>query len=126
MQYSPQTFYDGTRTNNDATLGLRGGSRSRPSCRIQRNDVDLPWGAFVVNLSILRVDYAFSPRKTLRTLSQYNSYTKQLSTSFRYNFVYRPGSDIYLTYDELQSNTVGTPTLRNRQFVVKTTYLLSR
>jgi hypothetical protein len=38
----------------------------------------------------------------------------------------KPGSDIYVVYDELQGNTVGRPEVRNRQFVVKTTYLLSR
>jgi hypothetical protein len=107
-------------------LGLRGGSRFSTELGYQRNDVRLPWGNFVVDLSILRVDFSFSPRQTLRTLSQYNSYNKQLSTSFRYNFIYKPGSDIFITYDELQMNTVGAPLVRNRQLAVKTTYLLSR
>ena len=88
--------------------------------------MDGPWGAFVVNLSILRLDFALSPRQTVRTLSQYNSLTRQLSTSIRYNFIYRPGSDIYVVYDELQADQHGQPTVRNRQFVIKTTYLLSR
>jgi Domain of unknown function (DUF5916)/Carbohydrate family 9 binding domain-like len=126
VQYSPQTFYDGTRTDYDLTLGLRAASRAAVEYSLQRNDVDLPWGDFVVNLSILRLDFALSPRQTIRSLSQYNSYTKQLSTSIRYNFIYRPGSDIYVVYDELQTDTYGRPQLRNRQFVIKTTYLLSR
>lgn len=126
IRYSPQTFFEGTRQNLDLTLGLRGGSRFSTELGYQRNDVKLPWGNFVVDLSILRVDFSFSPRQTLRTLSQYNSYTKQLSTSFRYNFIYKPGSDIFITYDELQMTTVGAPLVRNRQFAIKTTYLLSR
>jgi hypothetical protein len=126
VQYSPQTFYDGTRTNLDVTAGLRVASRFSTELAYQRNDVKLPWGAFVVNLSILRVDFSFSPRQTLRTLSQYNSYTRQVSTSVRYNFVYSPGSDLFVTYDELQLNTVGLQPVRNRQFAIKTTYLLSR
>ena len=126
VRYSPQTFFEGTRTNLDLTLGLRGGSRFSTELSYNRNDVKLPWGNFVVDLSILRVDFAFSPRQTLRTLSQFNSYTRQLSTSFRYNFIYRPGSDIFITYDELQGNTVGAPLVRNRQVAIKTTYLLSR
>ena len=44
----------------------------------------------------------------------------------RYNFVYKPGSDVFVVYDELQANTLGLPEVRNRQFVVKMTYLLSR
>ena len=74
-----------------------------------RNDVDLPWGAFVVNLGILRLDYALSPRMTVRALSQYNSLTRQLSTSVRYNFVYKPGSDVFVVYDELQGEYARAP-----------------
>jgi len=126
IRYSPQTFFDGTRRNLDLTVGLRGGSRFSTELGYQRNNVNLPWGSFAVDLSILRVDFSFSPRQTLRTLSQYNSLTNQLSTSFRYNFIYRPGSDIFVTYDEMQANTIGAPLIRNRQFAIKTTYLLSR
>ena len=74
----------------------------------------------------MRLDFALSPRQTVRTLSQYNSLARQFSTSVRYNFIYRPGSDIYVVYDELQTDALGRPQARNRQFVVKSTYLLSR
>ena len=124
--FSPQTYYDGDRTDVSGTLGVRVTNRVSGEYSLQRNDVAGPWGAFVVNLSILRLDFALSPRQTVRTLSQYNSLTSQLSTSIRYNFIYRPGSDIYVVYDELQADQSGRPTVRNRQFVVKTTYLLSR
>ncbi len=119
------------RRRSHGHLGHGRRSRSaaaRPaSTRLQRNDVSGPWGAFVVNLSILRLDFALSPRQTVRTLSQYNSLTQQFSTSIRYNFIYRPGSDIYrrLRRTAGRSDWV-VRSLRNRQFVVKTTYLLSR
>ena len=124
--FSPQTYYGGHRKDVSGTLGVRLNNRASGEYSLQRNDVDGPWGAFVVNLSILRLDFTLSPRQTIRSLSQYNSLTKQLSLSCRYNFIYKPGSDIYVTYDELQTDTVGRPIGRNRQFVVKTTYLLSR
>jgi hypothetical protein len=126
FSYSPQTYYGGDRTDISGTIGVRLNNRTSGEYSMQRNDVSGPWGAFVVNLSILRLDLALSPRQTIRSLSQYNSLTRQLSLSFRYNFIYKPGSDIYLTYDELQADQLGRPTVRNRQFVVKTTYLLSR
>jgi hypothetical protein len=126
VAYSPQTFYDGTRADSDATLGLRATSRVSTEFSLQRNDVDLPWGSFVVNLNILKFDYAISPRMTVRTLSQYNSLTRQLSTSVRYNFIYSPGSDLYVTYDELQIDELGRFQAGNRQFAIKMTYLLSR
>jgi hypothetical protein len=126
VQYSPQTFYDGTRTDVDFTLGLRATSQFAAEFTAQRNDVDLPWGAFVVNLGLLKIDYALSPRMTLRSLSQYNSSTRQLSTSARFNFIYRPGSDLYIVYDEVGGNLPGRPELRNRQLLIKTTFLLVR
>ncbi|MEQ1910914.1 MAG: DUF5916 domain-containing protein [Vicinamibacterales bacterium] len=126
FSYSPQTYYGGNRTDTSGTVGVRLSRRASGEYSLQRNDVNGPWGAFVVNLSILRLDFALSPRQTVRTLSQYNSLTRQLSTSVRYNFIYRPGSDIYVVYDELQTDALGRPQARNRQFVVKSTYLLSR
>jgi hypothetical protein len=60
--FSPQTYYGGNRTDVSATLGVRLNNRASGEYSIQRNDVDGPWGAFVVNLSILRVDMALSPR----------------------------------------------------------------
>jgi hypothetical protein len=126
FSYSPQTFYGGTRTDIDASIGVRATSQASAELSIQRNDVDLPWGDFVVNLAVMRFDYAMSPRMTLRSLSQYNSLTRQLSNSVRYNFVYRPGSDVYIVYDDLQGTLPGLPEVRNRQILVKLTYLLSR
>jgi len=124
--YSPQTFYHGTRRDIDAAVGLRASSRASAEVSVSRNDVDLQWGSFVVNLAILRLDYAISPRMTVRSLSQYNSSTRQLSASVRYNFIFRPGSDLYVVYDGLQGNLPGRPEVRNAQLVVKMTYLVSR
>lgn len=126
FQYSPQTFYSGTRTDVDGAFGIRATSQASAELSLSRNDVNLPWGDFVVNLAALRFDYAMSPRMTLRSLSQYNSLTRQLSNSVRYNFVYRPGSDLYVVYDDLQATLPGLPEIRNRQVIVKMTYLLSR
>jgi len=126
ITYSPQTFFGGTRTDMSGAFGVRATNRLAAELRYQRNDVDLPWGAFDVNLSILRLDLALSPRMTFRTLSQYNSLTRQLSNSVRFNVIYRPGSDFYVTYDELKSDLPGLPEIRNRQLLVKFTYLLVR
>jgi hypothetical protein len=126
ITYKPQTFYDGTRTDVIASAGLRASARVSTEFSMQRNDVDLPWGSFVVDLSILRIDYALTPRMTIRSLSQYNSLTRQLSSSVRYNFIYGPGSDLYVAYDELQADELGRPEVRNRQLVVKMTYLIVR
>ncbi len=124
--FSPQTFYDGTRTDVRLTLGLRATSQLATEASYRRNDVKLANGAFVVDLGSVQVDYALSPRTTLRTMTQYNSSTRQLSNSVRFNHRYNAGSDLYVTYDEMRGDLPGLPEIRNRQLAVKLTYLLSR
>ena len=69
-----------------------------------------------------------SPRATVRSLTQYNSLTREVTNSIRFNFIYRPGSDIYVVYNDLQQTGVphGLFTPSDRQFVVKMNYLLAR
>ena len=131
-RYAPQTFFGGTRTDMRAVVGVRATSRIAAEVQFNRSDVELPGGAFIADLASLRFDLTLSPEMTLRTLSQYNSTTNEISTSVRFNWIYKAGSDIYVAYDELRLTTPGvtgfyeTPWLRNRQLAVKMTYLLSR
>jgi hypothetical protein len=126
LSFAPQDFYDGTRTDMSASLGLRLSSRLSTEARYQRNEVDLPAGAFDVDLGSLRVDFALSPTMTLRTLTQYNSLSEQWGTSARFRWTYSPGSDLYLVYDEVRRDPTGLAEYRDRRFILKLTYLLSQ
>ena len=126
LRYSPQTFFDGTRNDYRGTLGVRASNRIATEATFSRSTVDLLGGAFTADLAALRVDYALSPEMTLRTLTQYNSTTDSVSTSVRLNWIYSPGSDLYIAYDELRTDLPGVPWLQNRQLAIKMTYLLSR
>ena len=126
LEYSPQTFFAGTRNDYSGTIGLRASSRIATEATFSRSDVDLPGGTFTTDLASLRVDYALSPEMTLRTLTQFNSTTDSVSTSVRFNWIYFPGSDLYIAYDELRTDLPGVPWLQNRQLAIKMTYLLSR
>ena len=88
----------------------------------------MPTGNFLTDLGILRVDYALSPRATVRSLTQYNSLTREVTNSVRFNFIYRPGSDLYIVYNDLQQTGLPPNTFApgDRQFVVKINYLLAR
>jgi len=117
----------------DLKLGIRLGSRLSTEGQYVQNKVDLPAGDFKLRVGALKIDYALSPVMTLRTITQYNSLTKQWSTSARFNYIYRPGSDIYLVFDELsqdwysRDHGLGTGLeSRNRRILLKFTYLLSR
>ena len=125
-RYAPNTFFDGRLIDASATLGLRATNRFATEAQFSRSDVDLPWGAFVADLASVRFDFALSPEMTLRTLTQYNSISDSVSTSVRFNWIYSPGSDLYIAYDEFRQDLPGIPWLQNRQLAIKMTYLLSR
>ena len=135
--YSPQGFFGGTRTDWRTSFNLRATSRVAVQGSFSRSDVDLPGGAFVADLASATFDLALSPEMTLRSLTQYNSTTDSISTSVRFNWIYSPGSDIYIAYDELRQDDFllldpglrhggSLPWVQNRQLAVKMTYLLSR
>ena len=94
-----------------------------PSTRITSSR--LPAGTFDVDLASLRIDFALSPTMTLRAISQYNSSTEQFGTSARFRYTYRPGSDIYVVYDELRRDPTGLPLYKERRLILKFTHLLS-
>lgn len=130
LSYSPQTFFDGDRTDYSAGLGLRVTDQIATSASFQRNDVDLPVGGFVADIGSLQLDVALSPDMSLRSLTQYNSLTEQWSTSARFRYTYRPGSDLYVVYDEVRRDQAITASpfvedFRERQLIVKMTYLVS-
>ena len=62
------------------------------------------------------------------SITQYNSLTHEATNNLRFNFIYRPGSDIYIVYSDLQQTglpqAVFAPS--DRQLVVKMNYLLTR
>jgi hypothetical protein len=128
FSWNPMQFYDGTKQAVTAAVGVRATKSLSGELNFSRNDVKMPWGDFVSNLAILRVDYALSPRATIRSLTQYNSLTHEVTNNLRFNFIYRPGSDIYVVYSDLQQTglpqAVFAPS--DRQLVVKMNYLLTR
>ena len=128
LTVAPNQFYDGTRLTITAAAGIRASSRFATELQYNRNDVKMPWGNFLVNLSTLRVDYTFSPRMTIRSLTQYNTSTHEVTNNVRFNFIYRPGSDLYVVYNDLSQTGLPADIFgkQDRQLVVKMTYLLQR
>jgi hypothetical protein len=126
--FSPQTFYGGTRQNISTAIGVRASSQLSSELQYSRNDVKLPYGDFLVNLAILRVDYTFTTKATIRSLTQYNSSTHEVTNSIRFNFIYRPGSDLYVVYNDLHETGLPTDVFApsDKQLVVKLSYLLQR
>ena len=118
-------FFDGTRTE----VGYRGRvevtSRLGVEPGIAFNWVDLAEGSFVAKLLTARVTYNLSPRKALMALVQYNSEGHVIGANVRFRWEYRPGSDLFVVYNEGRDTSLGVnrSELSARSFVVKVTRL---
>lgn len=118
-------FFDGTRSE----VGYRGrvGVTSRLGIEpgLSFNWVDLPEGSFFAQLLTARVTYNLSPRQAVMALVQYNSESAVIGVNVRFRWEYRPGSDLFVVYNEGRDSSLGVnrSSLSGRSFVVKFTRL---
>jgi hypothetical protein len=125
MSYKWGDFFRG----RSRIVNLRAGFRPLPSLNgefsLVYNDIGLPQGAFVSHLLRTRLIYGFTTRLFLMSLIQWNSTTGDVDTNLRFNFIYRPGSDIYLVYNERRPVEGLAQGIRDRSLAVKFNYLFN-
>ncbi|HTU99677.1 MAG TPA: DUF5916 domain-containing protein [Luteitalea sp.] len=87
------------------------------------NTVEHPRGAFDTTTISNRVLYAFTTDFFVKSYVQWNDLDQRLSTNFLVGWEYRPGSEIYLVYDEVRDH-FESPRLspRGRMLLAKWTY----
>jgi hypothetical protein len=87
------------------------------------NTVDHPEGKFDTTTISNRILYAFNTELFVKSYIQWNDLEERLSANFLLGWEYRPGSDIYLVYNEIQDR-FETPRLspRDRILMLKWTY----
>jgi hypothetical protein len=84
------------------------------------NRVHLVEGRFTTHLAGSRVTFTVTPMMFVSTLVQYNSGTNALATNARLRWEYRPGSELFIVYnDERNTLSRGFPSLNNRAVIVK-------
>jgi hypothetical protein len=115
------TFYNGHKATLSLSNGRTNFSRQlsvQPSYSLNR--VQLDEGSFTTHLAGSRVTYTFNPMLFVSALLQYNSGTNTVSQNARLRWEYRPGSELFIVYNE-QMDTLETGFLRvaNRALIVK-------
>ncbi len=118
-------FYSGKRWGGNATLTWRKWSSFTSEVRVDYNYVDLPYGpAFETTLVGARLGYFFTPRIRLQSLIQYNNQAEIWSANFRFAWLQRGGTGLFVVYNETQEsfafdpfNSLNRPL--NRSFIVK-------
>ncbi len=115
-------FYDGTRRGFDIRLDLRLTGRFSLEPRYEFNRVTLPQGAFDTNVFGGRIGYSFSTDLFTKLYVQWNSDRDLITTNFLLNYIYRPGSDFYLVFNQTYGTDSVTSGLMDTTVVGKVTY----
>ena len=115
-------FYNGRRTSvgfSKTRVNLTAQFSLEPNISI--NWLDLPTGSFTTNLVGSRVTYTMTPLMFASALVQYNSTTRRTSANVRLRWEYRPGSELFVVYNEERDTLLvhGFPDLQNRAFIIK-------
>ncbi len=120
------SFYTGQRTAISVSQGrvsLTPQLSIAPTYSV--NTVDLVEGAFTTHLAGARVTHTMTPRMFVSALMQYHSGTRSLSSNVRLRWEYRPGSELFVVYnDQRETLAGGFPDLASRALIVKINRLL--
>ena len=118
-------FYDGHHVGNALTLKLRISRHLRSESFWQVDDVRLPAGDFTANVLRERLMFALTPRLLTNVYLQYNRLSDLVSLNVRFNWTYRPGSDVYIVYNQRWAGE-GSTVRDDWQVQAKVTYLFQR
>ncbi len=87
------------------------------------NKISLPGVSFTTQEFNGEVHYSFSQKWLTRTTFLLDSQDQQYTANFRLNYIFRPGDDLFVVYNETRSYGAGGG-LRNRALIVKLTFSL--
>ena len=119
LRFNAGGFFDGEQISSGVTVNVRPSGYFGSATSWDRNDVDLPGGSFTTNTLRQRFNVSFSPNLSLNSFIQYVDTEDLLAINTRFNWIYRPGADLFIVYN--QNWTDGG--VLNRALIFKFTYL---
>ncbi len=93
-------FWTGTRRGGSGTLTLRRGATFSGSLTVEHNDVRLPQGNFTRTLQAVRLNYFFSPRIFVQSLTQYNNQQSIWSANVRFGWLNTAGTGLFVVFND--------------------------
>jgi hypothetical protein len=121
---SVQDLWDGDVSAMTGGFTLKGGPHLSLSGSYTRSAADLPGGSFVAHVTGVRVGWAFSTRLAAHVYAQYNSLDRRFVGNLRLRFIHRPGSDLYVVFNEERGEPDDPRALLGRGVAVKLSYLV--
>jgi uncharacterized protein DUF5916 len=118
-----ENFFGGTLRSASVSLTASPSPSITGTLSQIHNVVEVPGGDFVSDITSLRAGYSFSTKLSANVLVQYNSLANNFSTNLRFNFIHRPGSDLFLVFTEQRGRNDRLWDLTDQAMVMKLTYL---
>ena len=115
-------FYSGTRRGFLIDATARPNAKLSIEPFIEFNRITLPDEEFDANAFGGRVSYSFSTTFFTKVFTQWSTDRDVLSANFLVNYIYRPGSDVYLVFDQNYDTRDGGIKLLGWTVVGKMTY----
>ncbi len=113
-------FFGGDRVRISPSVRLRIGDSFNTEVGLDRNDIDLPGGAFVTNLARARVSYSFTPRIFTQALVQYNDNADIWSANLRFGWLQAANTGLFVVYNDTRGLVSSTdPHVGGQSLIVK-------
>ena len=117
-------FFGGDIVTIRPSVNARYGELLNLQLSYSRNDIDLPQGSVVTNLTSLRVAYNFTTRLYVQSLVQHNDAANLWATNFRVGWLQDANTGLFLVYNETEGIDEVIPTGAGRSLILKFSYLI--
>ncbi|MDP7338148.1 MAG: DUF5916 domain-containing protein [Vicinamibacterales bacterium] len=116
-------FFGGDIVTLRPSIRARYGETFNLSLSYSRNDIDLPNGSVITNLTNVSVAYNFSPRLYAQTLLQHNDSADLWSVNFRVGWLQDANTGLFFVYNETEGIGGFVPSFAGRSVILKYSYL---
>ena len=123
MRATVAGFFGGDILTLRPSINARYGETFNLSLSYSRNDIDLPNGSIITNLTSVRAAYNFSPRLFVQTLLQHNDSADIWSVNFRVGWLQDANTGLFLVYNETEGIGDVVPSFAGRSVILKYSYL---
>ena len=116
-------FFGGDITTVEPRIRARYSETFNMSLSYSRNDIDLPLGSTITNLTSVRAAYNMSPRVFVQSLLQHNDSDNLWSVNFRFGWLQDANTGLFVVYNEIEGIGHIVPSGAGRSLILKYSYL---
>ena len=123
VRYDHGGFFGGSLKTLRPSVNVRYGETFNLELSYSRNDIDLPAGSTITNLTSLNASYNFTTRLYAQTLVQHNDSDELWSVNFRVGWLQDANTGLFLVYNETEGIGDTIPSGAGRSLILKFSYL---